>query len=592
MIKRTTITSLLLINLFCSIGQTYNKIDSHVKHVIDSTYNSLIQKNKVVGTSIAIVQNGEIMYATGYGYQNKADTIKADENTIYRIGSCTKSFTALSIMQLQEQGKLNVNHAIQDYVSQIQIGSRFSDENPILIKQILNHSSGLPSDIINGFFCDNPPNTDWLIEQLNQCTMSAPAGYQHSYSNTGYSLLGKLIEDVAVQDYEAYVKDHIFKPLNMSSSYITSSENFIAQTSKGYMNGKAIDETMIRDVAAGLIHSSAVDMAKYMNMYLANGRINGGQIATPTSIHEMEKDGLNDLVLQTGKQWGYGLYGNNIKVINDADSLNAHIIGHGGDTWAFHADFQYIPELNIGAVILTNSNTGPKIASAKRLLALYLKSTDSTRINVLKKEANPNISADKLCTANDIIGQYHLGGITINVKNPEKIKFKQRGAKIIMKPKNDSLRYGAKVKLLSIIPIKIKHQEFKFVEYNDQIYMKLIYTKSGNEDYISIKSIPKKIPETWQNKLGNYTLAGDYFECKDCPRMNFEGLSFELAIDDEILVAKLKGKTNDTKRDLKFDTISNKMAVSFGIGRNSGETIRILDNGNLFYSGFEFKKIP
>ena len=496
MIKIINTVCLVFLVSFLSFGQTYNSLDANVKNVIDSTYKSLLKKNKVVGTSIAIVQNGEIVYATGYGFQNQTDSVKADENTIYRIGSCTKSFTALSIMQLQEQQKLDINQAIQNYVKALNIKSRFNTENPILIKDILTHSSGLPSDIINGFFCDNPPSIDWLIEKLNQCTMAAPAGYQHSYSNTGYSLLGELIEKVSNTDYESYLKANIFEPLGMTSSYVTNSGDLIAQTSKGYMGEDEIDETMIRDQAAGLIHSNVIDMANYIKMYLGNGQFNQTKVADPTSIDEMEKDALTNLVLQTGKQWGYGLYADNLSITNETDTIETRMIGHGGDTWAFHADFQYIPELNIGAVILTNTNKGAKIASAKKLLSIYLKETEKMNVKLLKKEVNPSLPKDKLCKASDIIGLYHLGGMTINIENPKKIKLKQGSSKIIMKPKNDSLRYAGKVKLFSIIPVKIKHQEFKFVSYNDAIYMKVIHMNNGNEDYVSVRSEPKKIPET------------------------------------------------------------------------------------------------
>ena len=577
---------------FYGWSQDYNSLKPDVKQTIDSTYEALIKKHKVIGTSIAIVKDGEIIYANGYGYQNVKDSIRADENTIYRIGSCTKSFTALSLMQLDEKEKLNVDNPIQDYVPEIKIQSRFTDKNDILIKDILTHSSGLPSDIMNGFFCDNPPNADWLIGKLNQCTMSAPKGYQHSYSNTGYGLLGKLIEVVTEQQYEAYVRTNIFEPLGMSSSSVIPSESQKKYLSKGYMNGKAMDETMIRDAAAGLIHSNVIDMAKYINMYLSDGQAQDLQLASSESIEEMEKDGLKDLVLQTGRQWGYGLYAVNISVRDDKDTLETRLIGHGGDTWAFHADFQYIPELNLGAVILTNSNTGPKISSAKRLLDVYLKASENKTVKVLNKTKDPERPTDKVCKPEDIIGQYHIGGVTINVKAPDKIKFRQRGAKIVMKPKNDSLTYGAKVKLFSLIPIKIKNQEFKFVEYDDQVYMKLVRPGSGNETYISTKTIPKEIPQAWQKVLGEYTMVGDYFECKDCPYMDFENLGMELKIENDVLVLKLKGKAKDTNRDIKFGVVSNSMAVSFGIGRNSGETLKIMENGQLFYSGFEFRKQP
>jgi len=101
-----------------------NNISEELKAKIDSTYTSLLKKNKVTGASIAIVDNGEIVYATGYGFSDLENEKKADANTIYGIGSITKAFTALSLMQLQEQEKLKVTNSIKDYLVDLDI------ENP------------------------------------------------------------------------------------------------------------------------------------------------------------------------------------------------------------------------------------------------------------------------------------------------------------------------------------------------------------------------------------------------------------------------------------------------------------------------------
>ncbi len=588
MIKSITTLSLLLIGV-CSYGQTINNIDAKTKQKIDSTYNSLLEKKKVVGTSIALVKDGEIIYATGYGFQDKANNIKADENTIYRIGSCTKSFTAMSIMQLQAKQKLDINNAIQDYLTALKIDSRFTDDNAIKIKDILTHSSGLPSDILNGFFCDTPPNIDWLIEQLNNCTMSAPAGYQHSYSNAGYALLGRLIEITSNKTYEDYVNQNIFKPIGMNSSFVFNVGDHSTHLSKGYMDGKEYAEPLIRDYSAGLIHSSAVDMAKYLNMYLANGKANGNTILNESSITEMQKDALGNLVLTTSKSWGYGLYANDIKIKSETDTLNARYVGHGGDTWAFHADFQFIPELNIGAVILTNSNTGGRIADAKSLIELYLSSTENKTIEDAKiNKANPNYS-ESTCSKEDIKGFYHFGGMNMNVTNTEKIKI-EGPLNVHIKPTEIENVYQGKIKLLGFIPIKIKHQQFKFVNYANETYFKVIYTKSKNEDYVAKKAVKIPISKEWINRLGTYKIVGDFYDCKDCPHFNFTNITINLIEKDGLLIAKIEGTTKDTKREMTLTEVSKNLAVSQGIGRNSGETVRFLENGNLFYSGFELKK--
>ncbi len=570
-------------------GQAFNKIDGDTQNLIDSTYNALLEKHNITGTSIAIVENGEIVYATGYGFQDKENNIKADANTIYRIGSCTKSFTALAVMQLQEQKKLAIEDAIQTYLTAISIKTPAGEENPIKIKDILTHSSGLPSDIMNGFVCDSPPNSDWLIQQLNNCYMAAPAGYQHSYSNMGYNLLGKLIEVASQHDYETYLEENIFKPLSMSSTFVKRGDQFKGQVSKGYDGNKPMQEALIRDESAGLIQSNVLDMCNYINMYIAKGKSNKIQILSAKSIQEMEADGIKDIVLPTGNSWGYGLYSSNYSANSPKDTVPVKIIGHGGDTWVFHSDFKYIPELNIGAIVLTNSKSGSRISSANKLLKLYLKSAHEMSIVPREKDSNPAQIEDQLCDADDIVGQYYFSGMGMQVKKAKRIKIRLAPiAKLILKPTNDSLRYQGKVVTFGFLSKAITHQEYRFVERDDKIYFKVIHMRSGEEDYVSEKSEFKKLSKLWNNRLGTYKVVGDQFACTDCPFVNFEGLELVLRIKDNLLVADIKGKSKDTAQSLKFFEVSDKSAMTVGIGRNAGETLRILENGNLFYSGFEF----
>lgn len=572
-----------------SFGQT-NSIDSKVKQQIDSTYNAKIDKHRIVGASIAIVKDGKIVYANGYGFQNLEDSVKADENTIYRIGSCTKSFTALSIMQLQDQGKLTVSDPVQKHVQSLRITDQSGKENPILIKDVLSHQSGLPSDMMNGFFCDNPPTMDWTIDQLNKMVTAAPANYVHSYSNVGYGVLGKLIENVSGLGYEEYLVENVFNRLEMKSSFVSNGEAHVSQTSRGYLKkGESFEEPQIRDEAAGLIHSSVLDMANYLKMFLADGEYNGVSITKSTSIEAMESNALLDIELPTSNEWGYGLYAHDVWIKQGEDSIRTKVIGHGGDTWAFHADFKYIPELNVGAVILTNTKSGTRISDAEELLRLYLEETNEGGIERINEK---NVHVDELCEVGEIVGQYFLGNMNMAVKNPKKIKIKMNAvSKLILKPVNDSLRYAAKVKLLGIIPIKVKHQEFSFVKKNDRIYFKVIRMGSGNEDYASRKFEKVPVSEEWKSSFGNYKLTGDFYTCEDCDFVNYKGLTIEITEEKGMLVAKMEGTSDDTKRTLFLEEISGTAAVTIGIGRGTGETLRILENGNLFYSGFELSKM-
>ena len=119
------VTSLLFIG-FChfTFSQDLYPITDNVRQKIDSVYKGLIKKNKVMGASIAIVDKGQIVYATGYGFSDILEDKEADENTVYRVGSISKSFTALSLMQLQQEGKLSINESIKKHLPDFQLKSR------------------------------------------------------------------------------------------------------------------------------------------------------------------------------------------------------------------------------------------------------------------------------------------------------------------------------------------------------------------------------------------------------------------------------------------------------------------------------------
>ncbi len=584
------ILAILLVTLSSgSFGQTYNKLSDKTKHKIDSTYTALIKKYKVVGLSLAIVDKDGIVYTNGYGYADLANKVKATDKTVYRIGSTTKSFTALSLMQLQEKHLLSTDSSVRKYLPDLKMRGRFSDGNPLYIRDILAHISGLPSDVSNGFFCDSPPDIKWLINELNKQEQAFPANYVHSYSNIGYGLLGEVVARLNNTSYSAAVKENVFKPLKMSSSYIELDPVLAADFSKAYVNNKEIKEPLIRDQAAGLIHSNALDMANYVRMYLNKGSLDGAKLVDPSSIDEMIKNRLGNLELYTAKNWGFGLYTSNAYSKTGNDSVAVTITGHGGDTYAFHTDMAFIPELGLGVVILTNSDKGAYINEAMRLLKIYLKNEKSIQLNTTKRSKPARPDGWSFSSANDIKGIYNVGNFVIKVKSLEKIKFKQGPVTIIFKPKaKDSLVYLAKGRVFGIVPIKIKGEEFRFFEKDNHVYLKQINVKSGGETFVAMKEVPKTIPPSWSAAFGSYIIKKDFYTCKKCVIGDPEGGVLIISEKDGFVTMKFKAKGSSSFSYLSL--ISENSAITSGIERGCGETVKILSNGNIYYSGFEFER--
>ena len=564
-----------------------NKISEELKAKIDSTYTSLLKKNKVTGTSIAIVDNGEIVYATGYGFSDLENEKKADANTIYGIGSITKAFTALSVMQLQEQEKLKVTNSIKDYLVDLDIENPFNDGNQIYINDILSHTSGLPSDVLNGFFVDNPPSISWAIKELNKQRMISPRQYTWAYSNVGYGLLGELISRVSGVTYADYLKQNIFTPLNMTSSSIGYE---LSNTSKTYDGKKQTKEPSIRDEAAGFMSSNVIDMSNFITMLIGDGSFNTKQIIAANSLAEMERDQLTNVLLASPYAYGYALDLDSIKIknIKKNDSTVVSLIGHGGDTHAFHADFGYLPELKVGAVILTNSVSGSSIRSASKLLKIYLENAKNLEVDL--DYSSPMSYKGTTPKDDEILGKYNLAQFIIDVKNVNKIKIKQGLSKLILKKKSNSNNYSAKAWIFGIIPKKMKGQEFKFEKLNNEIYVKQVSTKSKKEYYIGKKKTAHlPIPESWKSMYGKYELTGEIYTAKDHTAWDISDVKMTVSEKNGVLKIDIKSKSI-LNFSFYFDIISDTSAVLGGVGRGTGGVARILENGNLYYSGFEFSK--
>ncbi len=564
-----------------------NMISEGLRSEIDSTYTTLLKRNKVTGTSIAIVDNGEIVYATGYGFSDLENKKKADANTIYGIGSITKTFTALSIMQLQEQEKLRVTNSIKDYLVDLKIENPFNDINQIYISDILCHTSGLPSDIANGFFVDNPPTISWVIKELNKQRLISPRRYISAYSNVGYGLLGEVISRVSGLSYGDYLRQNIFTPLNMTSSSIGYQ---LSNISKTYDGNKETVEPTVRDVAAGFISSNVIDVSNFISMLMADGSFKSNQIISPSSIEDMERDQLTNVLLTQPFAYGYGLMIDSIKIKNHKkkDSTIVSIIGHGGDTHAFHADLAYIPEQKVGAVVLTNSVNGRSMSEASKLLKIYLERSKDIEVDL---DYIIPISYKGITPKDDeIFGKYNLGQLIFDVKDINKIKFKQGPVKAILYKKTNSNNYSLKVWVFGFIPIKIKDQEFKFTKVNDEIYAKRLDTKTKYEFYLGKKNkVNLPYPESWKSMYGKYELTGKIYETTN-RLYDFSDLKLTASEKSGFLKVDLKSKSMFSGT-LHFDMISDKSAVLGGIGRGNGDVLRILENGNLYYSGFEFVKI-
>ncbi len=321
-----------------------------------------IAQTKLPGLSMALIKGDDVVWSRGFGYRDVERGLPATDHTLYSIGSVTKSFTCLAIMQLAEQGKLSIDDPIEKYMPfDIHPGG-----GTVCIKHFMSHTSGIPAlGYAEQLIGEAIGSTEsWLpiataadmltfMQGAEDWTWTKP-GERWFYFNEGYLLLGAIIEQVSGMKFEDYIRQHIFAPLNMSRSFFAKSD-FDADSDAAvpYVNWAQQGRTPATYVYSGIgapggIISNVLDLAKYASMYLKQSET----ITKASSQKEMVKSRVKTPVVSTmfGEEtYGYGW-------ATKSNFLGHPLINHGGSVGVATAYLGFIPDENIAAAVLINGS--------------------------------------------------------------------------------------------------------------------------------------------------------------------------------------------------------------------------------------------
>jgi CubicO group peptidase (beta-lactamase class C family) len=317
-----------------------------------------LQRDDVAGATISITQNGQPLLLKGYGYADfKKKTPVDPVTTTFRPGSISKLFTYTSMMQLVEQGKLNLDANIQQYLDfRINPGPSGIGDAPITLRNLATHTAGFEEEL-HDFGSDKSGKLPLDIRTFlirNQPRRFAAPGKALAYSNYGITLIGYIVQRVSGEPFAAYVQHHIFTPLGMTHSTFQQPlpAGFIA--TKGYLSTSKPDTGFegFTEVPAGGLSSTAADMAIFGQMLLGNGAYNGVQILQPSSVALLFTPQFAPA--PAVMPWDLGFY--------DDDRNGLRFIGHGGDLLACHSQFWVEPTHGLTFFISYNSSGAAKIA--------------------------------------------------------------------------------------------------------------------------------------------------------------------------------------------------------------------------------------
>jgi len=323
---------------------------------LDGLMAAQMPARSVPAVTLSVVRNGEIIFAKGYGFADRAQrTPVTADRTLFRPGSISKLFTWTAVMQLVEQGKLDLDRNVNEYVTQFQIPDTFPE--PIAMKHLLTHTPGFEDGGLGYLFVREEekivPLADSLAAHIPMRVR--PPGTYSSYSNWGTALAGLIVANISGQRFEDYIQAHILQPLEMDHSTFHEPlpSHLAPDMAVGYSQEAGLYEPghfeLISNFGpAGALSATATDMANFMIAHLQLGRFKEERILSEETAKLMHRQLYTPDPRLPGM--AHGFYHSRLN--------GQHVIGHGGDTTFFHSNLALFPEHGLGVYVSYVTNGG------------------------------------------------------------------------------------------------------------------------------------------------------------------------------------------------------------------------------------------
>src|SRR5229473_6856739 len=332
----------------------------------------VLDKERVPGAGVALVANWQLLWCGGIG---KADLVTGREmscDTEFRVGSISKTFVALALLKLQEEGKINLYARLQDVAPEIPVKNRWEATQPVRVVNLLEHTAGFDdmefSEVHNLKDRYDFPLLDVFKRFQKPQVTRWPPSTRMSYSDPGNAIAGYLIEKVSGQPFDLYIRETFLRPLGMERADFPFTDANKAMLATGYEKNppRAVGYPFIYLRPAGDLKASPGDLAKLVQFLLRRGKTGEMQLVNAQSILRMEVPETT-LAAKNGLRLGYGLA--------NYSSVQGGVVthGHDGGIDGFVSSYRYMPEHNWGYVVLLNStNSGRAVEGLNRLAIDFL----------------------------------------------------------------------------------------------------------------------------------------------------------------------------------------------------------------------------
>ena len=541
-----------------------------------------LKKYRVPGLSLALVSGQQLLWSEGFGYADLAEHRPATPETVYRVGSLAKPFTAMAVMQLAETGEIDIDQPLNAYLPDFSIRSRFdTTAEPITVRAVLSHHAGLPTDLSKGMWSDQP-----FVEvsaKLQEEYTAFPPNLIFAYSNVGYTLLGHMLASVSGIPYPLYMKERIFRPFGMHSSLVAVHPMQGEHAAKGYRQGQESALLPIRDLPSHGMLTSSADLARFMTSILdRRGTPNLPPHLSVATLEEMFEPQNLDVELDLNVVNGLGWF-----LEQGSIPGSNWVVRHAGTTLAFTSELILLPQQGLGVAVLANDSGARDIASRlgevilEHILNAETISDSDTFFLASLEKSEP--APDPL----DIEGKYatDFGLISIRAKDAELCAcMVEKTFDLIPYPNG---WFGASQDALAEFPRSLKplgQMRFRSERIGDR---EVVVGQFKDKKILIGEKVPAtEVPETWLQRVGDYEVLN--------PDRQFPVTEPRLKMQDGQLCMSYKmPRLSDKTIQVPLRPISDSEAIVLGIGRSRGETLRAVTvDGEeaLRYSGFVGQK--
>jgi CubicO group peptidase (beta-lactamase class C family) len=334
-----------------------------VQQEIGARIDEVLNRRPAVGLAIGVVRNGRLDFFHGHGYADIASHTPVTGDTVFRIGSITKTFTAIAVMQLSERGLVDLDAPADHYLRAYRLIPARAGHRPATLRHLLTHTAGLPELLYPSralkpvlgetvrFGHPVPTLAEFYRGGLHLVT---EPGTGHTYSNHGFATLGQIVEDVSGQPLDRYLREHIFTPLGMADTDVARTERVKARLATGYTlrstGPHPVGDTDLITVGAGGIYTTSTDLARYIAALLGGGTNEHGSVLWPETLTSMFAPQYRPDPRVPGMGLAFFRH-----------DLGGHlVVEHDGLMPGFSSQMSLAPDDGVGILALTNGARGAK----------------------------------------------------------------------------------------------------------------------------------------------------------------------------------------------------------------------------------------